>query len=191
MSRNVIFAGFLGGVVLMVLTFVINGIFGFRAGIDMKQIPDERLVYETLKEHIVDPGRYACNPALTPDRRFPGGEPVFSVLYGGVGHEAAGRLEIFGLVLAFLASMIAAWMMSQMSERILSSYLRKVLFYMAIGLLIAVFIDLANSGIGDYPLKDAFKLAANHVALWTLTGLAVAPIIRIKKAAAREEASRS
>jgi len=28
------------------------------------------------------PGRYICNPALTQEGRFPGGEPVFSVLYG-------------------------------------------------------------------------------------------------------------
>jgi len=73
MRKKVISAGLLGGVVLIAWTFVVNGILGFQARIEMKQIAAERVVYETLKEHIVDPGRYICNPELTAEGRFPGG----------------------------------------------------------------------------------------------------------------------
>ena len=181
MLKKVISAGVLGGLVVIVWTFLVNGLFGFQARIDMKRIPGEREVYEMLKAHIVDPGRYSINPGLTSDGRFPGGEPVFSVLYGGVGHEAAGRLMLLGLVVAFIASILGAWMLSQMSARILSSYPRKVLFFVGLGLLFAVFIDLTNFGIGSYPAKDALLLALNHIIVWTLAGLAVA--WRIKPAA--------
>ena len=58
MLKRVIGPGLIGGVVLIVWTFVVNGVLGFQANIDMKQIPAERQVYETLKEHIVNPGRY-------------------------------------------------------------------------------------------------------------------------------------
>ena len=174
MSKRVASAGILGGVVLIVWTFVVNGILGFQASIDMKRIAAERQVYETLREHIVDPGRYICNPEVTPEGRFPDGEPVFSVLYGGVGHESAGALMVVGLMVFLLAPIIAAWMLSQTSERVVASYPRKVLFFVAIGLLFALFIDLTNFGIGRYPINNAVILAMNHIVVWTLVGLVIA-----------------
>jgi hypothetical protein len=174
MPKKVLGAGLLGGVVLTVWMLVVDGLFGFQARIDMKQMRAERQVYETLREYIVEPGRYICNPALTSEGRFPPGEPVFGVVYGGVGHEAAGRQMLAGTVLFFLAPIVGAWMLSQTSARVVSSYPRKVLFFVAIGLLFALFADLRNFGIGSYPAKDAILLAINHVIVWTLAGLVVA-----------------
>jgi hypothetical protein len=131
-----------------------------------------------LKEHVVDPGRYVVNPELTAERRFPGGEPVFSILYGGVGHESAGRLALVGLVVFFLAPLIAAWLLSHAAQPVLFSYPRKVLFFVAIGLLFAIYTDLSAFGIGGYPMGDALVLAASHVVSWTLVGCIVAWRIR-------------
>ena len=174
MTKKVIGAGMLGAVVLIAWTFVVNVGFGFQARIDMNTIAAERHVYEVLKENIVDPGRYIFNPEVTPEWRFPDGEPVFSVLYGGSGHEAAGGLLLVELATAFLAAIIGAWMLSQASDRVLCSYPRKVLFFTTIGLLIATFCDLNNFGIGRYPAGDAIAFAMNHIAAWTLVGLVVA-----------------
>jgi hypothetical protein len=118
--------------------------------------------------------RYIVNPELTPERRFPEGEPVFSVLYGGVGHEAAGGFMLVGLVVFFLAPIIAAWMLSQTSTRVLASFPRKVLFFVAIGALFVVFADMTDFGIGSYPARDAILFAINHIVVWTLVGLVVA-----------------
>lgn len=178
MTKRVIDAGLLGGVVLIVWTFVVNGILGFQASIDMKEIPAERHVYETLREHIVEPGRYICNPELTLEGQFPAEEPVFSVLYGGMGHESAGGLMLVGLVVFLLAPMIGAWMLSQTSSRTLSSYPRKVFFFVTIGMLLAVFSRVTSFGIGSYPVKDAIALAAHDIIVWTLVGLVVAWRIR-------------
>lgn len=87
----------------------------------MRQLPAEPQVYETLKEHVRTPGRYTVNPQLTAEGRFPDDQPVFSVLYGGVGHEAAGSLMLLGLVLFLLTPMIGAWMLTQTSTRAKSS----------------------------------------------------------------------
>ncbi len=174
MLKKVMTAGILGGLVLVVWTLVINGILGFQAAIDMKRIAAERQVYEILSENIISPGRYIFNPELTSEGRFPDGEPVFSVLYGGFGHESAGRFALVGLVLFFLAPIVAAWMLSQTSERVMLSYSRKLLFFVAIGVLFAVFTDFTNCGIGGYPINDTFLLAANHIVAWTLVGLVVA-----------------
>lgn len=186
MFKRVITAGLLGGVVLMLWTFVVNGLLGFQARIDMKQIAAEREVYEVLTEHVVEPGRYVCNPALTPEERFPDGEPVFSILYGGVGHEAAGGLMLVGLVVFFVAPTIGAWLLSQASKGVLASYRRKVMFFVAIGLLLAVFADLPSFGIGGYPARDAVALGVNHIVVWTLVGLVVA--WRIRPSSSGEEA---
>lgn len=174
MLKKVIVPGLMGGVVVIVWAFVVNGILGFQARIDMKQIADERQVYAILKEQIVEPGRYVCNPALTPEGRFPDGEPVFSVLYGGVGHEAAGGLALLGLVIFLISPMVGAWLLSQASARVISSYARKVLFFVAMGLLLALSADLPRFGIGGYPSRDALLLGASHLVMWTLVGLVVA-----------------
>lgn len=62
MLKKVILSGLLGAIVLMMWTFVSNAMFGFRSRMDMKQIPDERLVYEVLKKSIAEPGRYILLP---------------------------------------------------------------------------------------------------------------------------------
>ena len=181
MVKKVVIPGILGGFALMIFTFVVNGIFRFNVSVNMKQIPTERIVYETLKENIVEPGRYICNHELTSEGRFPEGEPVFSILYGGVGHESAGSFMLIGLVVYLLTPMIGAWMLSQTPVDFLKSYRKKVMFFMAIGLLIALFTDLMRFGIGDYPLGDVLLLAINHILTWTVVGLVVGWRIKPEK----------
>jgi len=174
MLKKVIIAAVLGTIILFVWTFVVNGIFRFQASIDMKQIDKEQQVYEVLKEHIVEPGRYIFNPELKREMVFPEGEPVFSVIYGGVGHEAAGTLMFLRLIAGFLGVFISAYMLSQTSVQVLTSYWRKVLFFITIGLLFAMFSDLPKFGIGGYPLKDVILLSLNSIIAWAIVGLVVA-----------------
>lgn len=174
MARKVIVSGLIGGIALFLWTFVVNGIFGFRSAIDMNRIPDERRVYALLKETVTEPGHYAVNPEATPSEGFPAGEPVFDVSYAGFGHEAAGRLTLLQLGIAFLSTILAAALLSVASTRVLSSYPRKVLFFAGVGLLFALFSDVPSYGIGGYPLGDALLLAANSILSWTVVGLAVA-----------------
>jgi hypothetical protein len=174
MSRNVIVAGLIGAAALAVWTILVNGLLGFRSRLDMKQVPNERAVYDVLKENITDPGRYSCNPPVTDAHVFPAGEPVFSILYGGVGHEAAGRLAVKDLALALLVPLGGAWMLSLASRRVLASYARRVGFLAGIGVLVALYSDLSHVGIGSYPVGDALLLAAHSMVTWTVVGLAVA-----------------
>ena len=74
--KRVVIPGLLGGIVLVVWTFVVSGLLRFNSAIEMNQVPNERLVYEVLKEHVVEPGRYVCNPEVTATG-FPAGEPVY------------------------------------------------------------------------------------------------------------------
>ena len=172
MTKKVLIAGLLGGVVLLVWSFLVNGVLGFNSRTTMKTIPEERRVYEILAQEVVEPGAYVCNPEPG-NEGFPPDEPVFSIRFSGVGHGAAGKLMLFQLPLFFMAPLILAWLLSMSSQRVLSSYGLKVLFFALIGLFVAVFSDLEGFGIGGYPLSTALALAANHVAQMTAVGLVV------------------
>lgn len=174
MIRKVLIAGLMGWLVLAAWGFIVNGIFGLQAKIDLNHLEAERQVYRVLQEHVVEPGRYVVNPELTEEQRFPEGEPVFSVLYGGVGHESAGNMMLLKLATNFLAVLIATWMLSMTSDLVLTSYPRKVMFFSAIGLLFALFADVGSYGIGGYPSGTAAMVAVSHVAMWTAVGLVVA-----------------
>ena len=144
----------------------------------MMRVPDERRVYEVLRESIVEPGGYMCNPPLAPDGAFPPGEPVYGIRYGGSGHEIAGRMMVVDLATALIATTIVAWMLSVTSGRIVSAYPRRVFFCASIGLLFAVFGDLPRYGIGGYPLGSALLLGGQNLVAWTIAGLVMAWRIR-------------
>jgi hypothetical protein len=82
MFKKVGIFALLGMIVLMVWGFVINGVFGFNSRINMRQISDERKVYESLKESVVEPGRYIFNPELTPSGMLMTG--ATGLLFGAV-----------------------------------------------------------------------------------------------------------
>jgi hypothetical protein len=173
MLRRVLVAALLGWVVLTAWTFFVNGIMGFRSSIDMKQIPNERQVYETLKTNVVDPGRYICNPE--PDSSgFPANQPVFSIQYSGFGHESAGKESTVHPLSGLLAVLIATWMLSVTSGWVRARYFGRVLFFAAVGLLVAAYSVMTRFGIGGYSMNDTLLLSGHDVITWTLVGSVVA-----------------
>ncbi len=177
MRKQVLISVLPGAVVLVAWTFLVNGILGFGSSIDRRPISDERRVHEALKTSLTEPGRYIANPELTLDGNFPEGEPVFGIQYSGMGHDAAGAVMLVQLAIFVVASTIGAWMLSVCSPRMLSSYPRRVLYFVALGTLIALCGGLANFGIDSYGVKDAMLLALVDILAWTLAGLVVAWLI--------------
>ena len=178
MHKKVIVAGLVGAIVLVVWTVVVNVFFGFNARFNMKQLPNERAVYSLLKTTVTEPGRYLCNPALTPDGRFPNREPVFGIQYSGVGHEAAGIGVILDLLKYLIVPLISAWMLSKTSEQYRSRFINRLGFFVVIGLLLGITGDLSSFGIGGSPPTLAVLFAARTVATWIVVGLAVAALMR-------------
>lgn len=174
MWKRMLKPGLLGGVTLMVWAFVANGILGFNSRIRMKRLADERAVYAALERYVTVPGGYAVNPEAAAGGVFPAGEPVFSVQYSGFGHEAAGRLVFFELAIAFLSAFLVAGLLSMASDRVRSSFARRLAFVTGIGVFAAVSGELTRYGIGGYPAGAALLLAANVVVAWTLAGLVMA-----------------
>jgi len=174
MSKRFLVAGVWGGVVLIVWVFVVDGLLGVKRSIEMRQVPNERVVYETLRQNIAEPGGYLCNPELTPDGVYPGEAPVFAIRYSGVGHASAGQEMLTGLLVCLIAPMLGAWLLSTASEATRASYCRSVFFFLVLGILVALFGDVGRFGIGGYPMRDALALALRDTLAWTLVGVVVA-----------------
>jgi hypothetical protein len=171
---RVLSAGLAGAAVMVVTAFVVNGVFGFTARLELRPVPNEAAVYPLLKESLVEPGGYVANPPVVPGRGFPPNEPVFRIRYAGVGHEAAGRLQLLRLAVVLVATTLAAWIASMASGRVLASYARRLGFFVLMGLWLAVFADVPQHDIGLHPWRSAVALAAYDVALWALAGAVMA-----------------
>lgn len=167
MLKKVIVAGLLGAVVLFAWTMLTNGILGLNSSINMKRIPNDRLVYEVLKQSIVEPGGYVLPHGPTE-------EPLFGVHYTGMGHESAGKEFRVRIASAIIASVIVASLLSVASDRVLAGYARRVLFVTAVGLLIAVYSDLTRFGLTTYTMEHTLIFAVQQLLAWLLAGLVIA-----------------
>ncbi len=176
--KRVILAGLLGGVVLAIWFVIVDGVLGFKRGIEMKELADERSVYGFLVEHMPEPGRYVVNPEISPDQGFPGNDPVFAVQYSGLGHADAGQEIFVGLVVMLLAPVLGAWLLANASSSILSGYGSRLVFFSVIGLVFSLFSVMERFGLARYSLGNAIALSVHDLVAWVLAGLVVAWLVR-------------
>lgn len=175
--KRVILGGLLGGVVLVIWFVVIDGVLGFKREIEMNQLADERAVYAFLVENVPEPGRYVVNPEISPDQAYPGDDPIFAVQYSGLGHADAGQEMLVGLVVMLLTPVVAAWLLSNASSRVLSGYGSRLFFFSVIGVVFALFGVMARFGLARYPLGDAVALSTHDLLAWVFAGLVVARFV--------------
>ncbi|MGD8700594.1 MAG: hypothetical protein PVJ43_14955 [Gemmatimonadales bacterium] len=176
--KRVILAGLLGSVVFAVWFVIVDGLLGFNRAIEMGRLADERAVYAFLVEHVTEPGRYVVNPEVSPDRAFPGDDPVFAVQFSGLGHADAGQEMLVGLVVMLLTPFLGAWLLSNASTLVLSRYGSRLLFFSLVGLVFALFLIMTRFGLARYPLGDALALSVHDLAAWIAAGLVVAWFVR-------------
>lgn len=112
---------------------------------------------------------------------FPEKQPVFSIFYSGVGHETAGREQLHQALTSFAAVLLACLLLAGSGEGTLRRYWRRVHFFAVAGVMIALYGEVPDPGIGGYPLRDALLLGANTVVAWTVMGLAAAALLRPRR----------
>ncbi len=176
--RRILIGGLLGGIVMIAWFIVADGILGLKRTIDMKKLPNERVVYAFLIENITTPGRYVCNPEVLPEQRFPGGAPIFAVQYSGLGHDDAGQEMFIGLIVALLAPLAGAWLLGNASGRIRSRYGSRILFLAMIGIVLFLFGTASRFSLSAYSFGDAVTLAGHDLAAWLAAGLVVAGVVK-------------
>lgn len=141
-------------------------------------MPDQVPIHAQLKERITKPGTYVV-PSLSPEKRsalFPDylNEPIFAVIYKGYTHGSVPGFASVGILSFLLAPMVAAWRLSQVSERVLATYLRRVLFVSTLRPSIAVSADLMCSFTDDLPLASVAGKAVFSMITRVLIGLVLA-----------------
>jgi hypothetical protein len=175
--KKVMLAGLLGGLAMIAWLILVDGILGFKRGIDMNRLQEEREVYGFLLEHVAEPGRYVVNPEVVPEQGFPGGDPIFAVHYTGLGHQDAGQEVLVGLVVIFLSCTAGAWLVANASDRVRSRYSLRVVFFGMIGLVASLLGLGARFGLAVYPFSDALTLSFHDLVAWMLAGLLVAKLV--------------
>ncbi|UCC43693.1 MAG: hypothetical protein JSU65_11280 [Candidatus Zixiibacteriota bacterium] len=184
MKKNVVVAGVLGGLVVLVWLTFSNAMLPIKSRLIRNTVPLEAQleIHAALKNNITEPGTYSCpyvgwhEEASFPDYRD---QPVYSITYDGFTHGSAGSLADFvPIPVPFIVAIIAAWMLSMTSRNILSRYPRRVLFVAVIGLIIALYEDVLQMSFGPTPKSYLVFLAINNVITWTLAGLVIAWRVR-------------
>lgn len=172
MKKEILLSGLLGGIVIfawLIISSELLRVSGNRA----QPIPNDKEIHTLLKERITEPGIYFLPDHPDGNRNdYPDydNEPIFSVIYGGrTPGTFLGQL-IFELFCIFAAPVVAAWMLSMTSERILAKYSRRVLFVAALGLFLAVFGDVFS----EKPMGNILLSSINSLIIWTLVGLVIA-----------------
>jgi len=186
--KRVLFAGLSGGIVMLAWLFVTNAVLPLKSDLIHRHLSFQSQVetHEALKENVTEPGTYSIPYLSREDEvRFPEyrNQPVFTVIFSGFTHGGGGGGSLLSslpviLVAIFLPPFLAAWMLSLASTAITSRYIRRVLFVMTFGVIIALHDDVLQVSFG--PLREDYLafLAINHLLAWTLTALVLAGIVK-------------
>ncbi len=172
MKKQILLSGLLGGVVILVWLIISLGPLQL-SGDFPKPIPNDKDIHTALKEGIAKPGVYYCPDSSKEIRdRYPnfGNEPVFTIVASGRTPDAFLEQLIFEMVCIFGAAMIAAWLLSMASERVLARYSRRVFFVAVVGLFLAVCGDMFS----DKPIGLILLSSLHHLITWILAGLVIA-----------------
>jgi hypothetical protein len=186
MTKDIMISGVLGGVVMFVVMLACRLFLSGVGNSGFRTMPGQGQIHAALKERISEPGTYVC-PYLPPNERsalFPDylNEPIFAVTYRGYTHATVPGFASVGILSFLLAPMAAAWLLSQASDKVLSTYSRKLLFVTTLGLFIAVSTDLLRTLTEEQPFPAALRMAVVSLITWALIGLVLAWRIKPKNA---------
>jgi len=126
MKKQILVAGLLGGIVMLLWLFISNAILPIKSSLIHKIAPNQLAIHQALKENITEPGTYSCpylgrvEETQMPDYR---NQPVYSITYSGYTHGSPASGTFFlPIIIVFIVPTIAAWMLAGTSDRILSKY---------------------------------------------------------------------
>ena len=177
MKKQILLSGLLGGIVIFAWLIIGSSLLHLN-GDRPAPIPNDLEIHTLLKERVSEPGYYFLpdHPKEGEENVYPdyGNEPLFFITYGGrTPNTFMGQLfyEIFCFI---VAPMIAAWLLSVASDKILAKYSRRVLFVTVLGLFLAVYGDV----LSEKPMDRILLSSINALLTWFLAGLVIAWRIR-------------
>lgn len=181
---RIIFAGFIGGIVMFVWSFVVHQLLPLPQEMSPQQIQNEDAVVAALKQSITDPGVYAfpwtdMSQSMTPEQkqawtdRYAAG-PIGLLVYRPVGEEPMSpkQMVIEG-VADILAAIVAAAILAMMA----CTFAGRVAAAFAIGVIAWLCISVSNWNWWGFPLEYIGGEAIDIVGGWLIAGIVMAMMI--------------
>jgi hypothetical protein len=184
MKKDIVIAGLLGGFAIFVWIFLSKSILPMSGSVSIKSFDNQPEIHQMLKERITETGKYAV-PYLPEweQNQIPdyGNQPVFKITYTGFTHNSAsGTSMILPLITIFVVLMIAAWLLSVASEKILAKYSRRFLFVSVLGFAVVLFSNVIRSSFDSQPMEHIVFYVITDMVTWLIAGLIIAWRIKPK-----------
>jgi len=88
---------------------------------------------------------------------------------------------LFPVLIVSLVPLIAAWMLSMTSDKILAKYYRRIIFVALFGVIVSLYDDILQISFGSTLPNYLLFVAVNNLITWTLAGFTIAWRIRSVK----------
>ncbi|UCE24494.1 MAG: hypothetical protein JSU74_00135 [Candidatus Zixiibacteriota bacterium] len=187
MTKDIITAGLLGGLVILIWLTIAHGMLPFKRYYTLKTFPDQLEVHRLLKANITEPGMYSVPYYSSPEQAAAladeyRNQPVYEITYLGYTHDTMRGLLSTSIVAIFLTPLMAAWILSMASARILKSYRRRLMYVVALGLFLVVWDNWMGQLTDEKLVGLAIFYAVANIVAWLLAGLVIAWKVKPKMA---------
>lgn len=173
MKKEIMLSGLLGGIVIFAWLILSTTLLPLNGHLP-EPIANDLEIHTLLKDTIEDPGIYFVpdHPKEGEENLYPdyGNEPIFSIIYGGRTPDTFTGQLVYELFCFFVAPMVAAWLLSMASEKVLAKCSRRVFFVTVLGLFVAVF----GEALSDKPMNKILLSSVNSLIAWFLAAWAIA-----------------
>jgi hypothetical protein len=173
MTKRIILAGIVGGVVLFVWGWIAWMLLPLHDR-TIKTPQNEDTLVATLRQSITESGFYFFPHHEGAEQT----EPPYLVIHR-VPMPAMGKLMAQGFLFGIVSALIAAWLLSKTS---LVSFGARLQFVTVLGLFASFVMDVPNWNWWGFPTDYTVANVADHVIGWLLAGLALAAIVKPKTA---------
>jgi len=190
MTKRVVIAGAVGGVVIFLWGFLAHEVIGLGA-VGIKELPNEQVVTSTLRAAVTEPGLYffpglgmttGASPAKAAIEKAVGGAYGLLIYHpSGAEFITARRLIVqFGLtvVQALIAALLLSWAGG------LGSYVSRVSFVFLVGLLASLSTNIEYWNWYSFPTNYTAAYMATQIIGFLLAGLAIAALVKKSPATA-------
>lgn len=175
--KDILLGGVLGGIAMLIGLLVGLSLTWSVTNSVPRPLPDQEVVLELLKERINEPGvytvPYATGPEMATDSTYLN-EPFFEIQYSGLTHSTVSGFKSFGSTGFLLAPLMAALLLSMAAPHRVSSYGKRLLFVLLLGLTTVFFADFLGAIKEERSLSYMLAASGCNLIGWLFAGLVIA-----------------
>jgi len=175
MNKKIITTGLLGGLIIFVWMIIFQTFFPFYQ-MTVNKISDDNAnvqLLEFINENITESGVYYPDHKFTKEAQ----NPAFDYIQLIVEKQQA-EYEIIRILLLIIvwicAVMVIAWMLPKFPAEKIKHYKQRLLYVVFFGVFLALFSDVMNWCMHQYPLDHSMVAAVRTITSWVIAGTFIA-----------------